>query len=394
MSASEKKTELVLVGQTPPPYNGQTVMIEVLQAGLEGRYPLEHVRMSYSASIDEVGKPKFSKFLKLFSLIYATRKALKKHPGATLYYPPASPGLIPIVRDLLYLPFVRCLAGKTVYHFHAYGIAEFLENKPLLAKLARLAYGKADLAVVPTAACQKDPVFLRSKRIETVPYGRNMPVSDFCPLSSDLCSPASVLRILFVGIHTAGKGFFDLIETARELKSRNVPVHIRCAGMWAEEKERLQAEEMMTRYGLADCITLLGNCAGDALWREYKKADVLFFPTKYVLETQGMVVVEAMAFRLPVVASCWRGPKDVVVDGQTGILCEPGSVAAYADALMELQQKPEKRIAMGIAGRKRYEECYTEERYIQRWMELLDELDRAWNLSQNRRRVGAPGLQC
>jgi glycosyltransferase involved in cell wall biosynthesis len=385
---TSKDPVLVLIGQTPPPYNGQTVMIEVLRAGLEGRFLLEHVRMSYSASIDEVGKPKLSKFLKLFSLIHATRKALKKHPGSILYYPPASPNLIPIVRDILYLPCVRYLAKKTVYHYHAYGIAEFLENKPLLAKLARLAYGKADLAVVPTAPCRKDPVFLRSKRIETVPYGRNMPAADLrpstsdlgpltpdlCPLSSDLHSPAPVLRILFVGIHTAGKGFFDLIETARELKDRDVPFHIRCAGMWAEEEERIKAEEMMTRYGLQSAITLLGNCTGDKLWQEYKNADVLFFPTKYVLETQGMVVVEAMAFSLPVVASCWRGPKDVVVDGITGFLCDPGSITAYADALTELQKSPEKRIAMGAAGRRRYEDCYTEERYIHRWMELLDEI--------------------
>jgi len=41
---SDRKPVLVLVGQTPPPYNGQTVMIEVLRAGLEGKRPLEHVR--------------------------------------------------------------------------------------------------------------------------------------------------------------------------------------------------------------------------------------------------------------------------------------------------------------------------------------------------------------
>ncbi len=400
-NVSNSKAVLVLVGQTPPPYNGQNVMIEVLLAGLEKQRPLKHVRMSYSASIDEVGKPKLSKFLTLFSLIRDTRKVLKKYPGSTLYYPPASPNWIPIVRDILYLPCVRHLAKKVVYHYHAYGIAEFLEQRPLLSKVVRWAYGKADLAVVPTASCQKDPLYLNSKRVETVPYGRNLPTSRSeveIPTSavprSELCSATgdlrpsrfarrasqdrltSDLRILFVGIHTEGKGFFDLIETAHELKERNVLFQIRCAGMWAEEKERIKAEDLIVRYGLEDFIILLGNCIGDELWREYSQADVLFFPTKYVLETQGMVVVEAMAYGLPVVASCWRGPKDVVVDGQTGILCEPGSVEAYANALMELQKNPEKRNAMGQVGRRRYEECYTEEHYIRRWMEQLDDLEK------------------
>ncbi len=362
---------LVLVGQTPPPYNGQNVMIEVLRAGLQELRPVEHVRMSYSTSIDEVGRLKFSKFFKLFALIRDTRRALKKNPGSTLYYPPASPNWIPILRDILYLPCVRHLAKKVVYHYHAYGIAEFLEHRPLLSKVARWAYGKADLAVVPTEPCQTDPLYLKSKRIETVPYGRDLPTS-----RSEAETPTlrGDLRILFVGIHTEGKGFFDLIETARELKERNVPFQIRCAGMWAEEEERIKAEELIGRYGLERFITLLGNCVGDELWREYSKAGVLFFPTKYVLETQGMVVVEAMAFGLPVVASRWRGPRDVVRDGETGFLCTQGSIEAYVNALEELRENSEKRRAMGTAGRKRYEECYTEERYIQRWMELLDEL--------------------
>ncbi len=385
---AKKKPTLILVGQTPPPYNGQTVMIEVLRAGLQNLRPVEHVRMSYSSSIDEVGKLKFSKFFKLFSLIRDTRRALKKYPGSTLYYPPAPPNLVPIIRDILFLPCVRYLAQKTVYHYHAYGIAEFLENKSMLSKLARLAYGKADLAVVPTESCQKDPIFLQSKRIETVPNGRDIPAADLRPLTSDFRLPTSRseaetptlrgdLRILFVGIHTEGKGFFDLIETARVLKERNVPFGIRCAGMWAEEEERIKAEDLIGRYGLEDFIILLGNCVGDELWREYVQADVLFFPTKYMLETQGMVVVEAMAFGLPVVASHWRGPKDVVVDGETGFLCTQGSIEAYANALAELQSNSEKRCAMGAAGRKHYEECYTEEIYIQRWMELLDEIEKS-----------------
>ncbi len=380
-----------MVGQTPPPYNGQNVMIEVLRAGLQSKRPLEHVRMSYSASIDEVGRFRFAKFFKLFSLIHHTRKALKKNPGSILYYPPASPNWIPIVRDILYLPCVRYLAKNVVYHYHAYGIAEFLEQRPLLSKVARWAYGKADLAVVPTESCQKDPIFLQSKRVVTIPYGRNMPASDLLKRSEDPDSsrrpPTSRseaetptlrgdLQILFVGIHTEGKGFFDLIETARELKERNVPFQIRCAGTWVEDAERIRAEEMIARYQLQNFITLLGNCIEDDLWREYTEAEVLFFPTKYVLETQGMVVVEAMAFGLPVVASNWRGPKDVVVDGETGFLCEPGSVEAYAAALTELQKDAEKRRMMGLAGRKRYDACYTEETFIQTWMSLLDEIER------------------
>lgn len=368
--AAGNQQVVVLVGQTPPPYTGQAVMIEFLLEGLKRHFHVEHIRMAYSDSVSEVGKFKAKKIIELFSLIYRTRRLLKRYPSAVLYYPPASPDWIPVIRDIIFLLCVRPLAKKTVYHYHAYGLSEFLTRHSFFRKTAAGAYGNADLAVVPTPSCKDETCLSSARRIEVVPYG----VDISRPAGSNHEEESEVFRILFVGIHTEGKGIFELVETANRLTERHIPVEIHCVGSWANLEEKKRVEQLICRYGLQHVIKFCGCCTGDALWRKYLWADVLFFPTHYRFETQGMVVVEAMAFGLPVVASRWHGPQDIIEDRQTGVLCEPGSVEAYTAALTELFVSIDLRKRMGSAGRLRYETLYTGEIFIGKWVSLITEL--------------------
>ena len=70
-------------------------------------------------------------------------------------------------------------------------------------------------------------------------------------------------------------------------------------------------------------------------------------------EPFGQVVVEAMTCGKPVVASAIGGIPDIVVDGESGLLVEPGNVNALREALRLLLLDPEKRRQMGIIGRER-----------------------------------------
>lgn len=366
VKSAEHRPVVVLVGQTPPPYTGQAVMIQVLLEGLKGRFHVEFVRMDYSTSIGEVGRLKTKKLLKLFQLIHRTRALLKQHPSAVLYYPPAPPALIPVFRDIIFLLCVRRTAARTAYHYHAYGLAAFLAGHPWLGRIAGCAYGKADFAVVPTQSC-KEATCLPAVRCAVVPYGIELPGSGGHRSERN----DGILRILFVGIHTEGKGIFELVETIARLSGKGIPVECRCVGSWADESEQRRIEQLVIQKGLQEIIKFRGCRIGDALWSEYLWADVFFFPTRYRLETQGMVVVEAMAFHLPVVASRWHGPQDVIEDRQTGILCPPGSVESYTKALMALYFDADLRKQMGVAGRLRYETFYTEKMFIEKWVSLI-----------------------
>ncbi len=83
----------------------------------------------------------------------------------------------------------------------------------------------------------------------------------------------------------------------------------------------------------------------------YGRSAVAVTPS-VIQEPFGLPVVEAMAAGRPVVASRAGGIPELVADGRTGLLVEPGDPLALADALLTLLADPERARAMGAAGRK------------------------------------------
>jgi glycosyltransferase involved in cell wall biosynthesis len=78
----------------------------------------------------------------------------------------------------------------------------------------------------------------------------------------------------------------------------------------------------------------------------------------------GMAAVEAMFFGLPVVATRVGGLKQIVVDGETGILIEAGQVTELCEAITYLYHHPKEATQMGIKGKQRAYEKYSAERYV------------------------------
>ncbi len=91
---------------------------------------------------------------------------------------------------------------------------------------------------------------------------------------------------------------------------------------------------MADELGIGERVEFRGRLAGRDLLAAYHEADVLITPSR--VESFGMVLVEAMASGLPVVASSVGGISEVVADGESGFLVEPGNVTAFAGKVSEL----------------------------------------------------------
>jgi len=97
-------------------------------------------------------------------------------------------------------------------------------------------------------------------------------------------------------------------------------------------------------------------------------ADVFVLPS--LAEPFGLVLVEAMALGKPVIATRVGGPLEIVEDGVTGLLVPPADPAAMAEAIRALLADPERRRAMGEAGRARFEAQFTAERMARETVEV------------------------
>ena len=99
-------------------------------------------------------------------------------------------------------------------------------------------------------------------------------------------------------------------------------------------------------------VIVLKNWPNGAVLEAWRRSLIAFAPSLWA-EPFGIVVLEAMAVGKPVIASRTGGLTDIVADGETGLLVEPGNVAALAQATQSLLDDPARREQMGQAGRER-----------------------------------------
>ena len=107
-----------------------------------------------------------------------------------------------------------------------------------------------------------------------------------------------------------------------------------------------------------DHIIQTGWLSGDDLIAAYHLADVVTFPSIY-LDPFGMINLEAMAAAKPLVATCFGGAPEIVINGETGYIVNPLETAAFAERLTHLLLNAELRQQMGLAGQAQLVERFT-----------------------------------
>ncbi len=120
--------------------------------------------------------------------------------------------------------------------------------------------------------------------------------------------------------------------------------------------------------GVADRVVPTGWLDGDELQRAYAAVDVFVTPS-ICLDTFGLVNLEAMEHRKPVVATEFGGSPEVVLDGETGLVVNPFDVEALAARIAALLRDPARARAMGEAGYLRLRERFTIARLTDEFLE-------------------------
>jgi len=156
-------------------------------------------------------------------------------------------------------------------------------------------------------------------------------------------------RILYVSRLVNRKGPHVLIRAFK-----NVLAEIPDAELVIVGEGYLKPVLEMMRYdlGLGESVKFLGDIGSGALAQTYSSSDVFVLPSLHA-ESFGMVLLEAMASEVPVIASRTGGVPEVVTDNKEGILVKPGDEEELSEALMRLLTNEGERLEMGKAGRKK-----------------------------------------
>ena len=125
--------------------------------------------------------------------------------------------------------------------------------------------------------------------------------------------------------------------------------------------------DVLREAGLGERLRMLGYREDVAAL--LAAADIFVLPSHF--EGLPMSVIEAMLSGLPVVASDIRGPREQVVEGETGLLVPMGDAGALRDAIARLAADPDLRHRMGEAGRDRAVELFDETKTVAHALDAL-----------------------
>lgn len=270
---------------------------------------------------------------------------------AVAIYPVGGAALFPAFRDLLVLPLFRLLADRVVLHFHAGGHADaWAEGAGLVAALAKRIYRRADLAVVMTAFNARDPAFLGIPRVEVIPHR----VEDSFDRSLVTREPDGMVMI-YLGHIREEKGFPELLEAFAEVSIRYPRLELRIAGDIVSPLSDHGLVALTKNLGIEDRVTFLGPLLGEAKWGALGAANLMVFPSRAPTETFGLVMVEAMMWELPLVASDWRGNREVAGENG-GILFDvaPNFTDQLAVALNRAIDRRDQWAHWGLVNRQRF----------------------------------------
>jgi glycosyltransferase involved in cell wall biosynthesis len=184
----------------------------------------------------------------------------------------------------------------------------------------------------------------------------------------------SGVRFVFLGRLAAWKGVKFLLDAFSAVADQNPSAHLDILG----DGEMLDALQEQSRVlNLTERVTFVGWVSAHDGASRLRAADVLVLPSLH--EVGGIVILEAMAAGLPVIATDWGGPSQHVTD-ETGIRVKPdskdGFVKGLSDAMLRLAADPDLRRKMGEAGKKRvagnlYDWDSKTRRFLQIYAELL-----------------------
>lgn len=241
--------------------------------------------------------------------------------------------------------------GELLWSFHGFAEGHSFPLRRRLASRTLAALTGHLLAVCRDSAERYARLAgIRADRFDViyngVDTGRFLPRDDAHALRQSLGLPVDRVLVTAVGSLTPVKNHLGLLEAAgRHGAECGDAATFLIVG---EGALRAELEGEIERRGLRDRVRLYG--ASDRVPEILAASDLFVLPSQ--LEGMSNAILEAMASGLPVVAFRVGGNPELVVHGETGLLCEAGDHGALAAAIGRLVRHREERAAMGEHARR------------------------------------------
>ena len=249
----------------------------------------------------------------------------------------------------IWLRDVGLLQGTLLTFCHGYDFSELVQahGPGIFERL----FARGDLFVANTEYTKRRILAIGapSARTLTLPVGL---FPDRLRYRVRYAAPDRPVRFLSIGRLVEKKGHGLAIRAFRQVLDAGINARL---GIIGDGPLRAELAALIAELGLGDTVTLLGRHSQESVAHLADQADLFVLASTASasgdVEGQGLVLQEAQAMGLPVIASNHNGFPEGMRDGETGMLVQEADIDALGAAMIQLAQHPENWAPMGRAGR-------------------------------------------
>ena len=263
----------------------------------------------------------------------------------------------------------RAFFCKVVCHLRGGFFREWIEGaNPLTRAYVKLTHSFVHGQIV-LGECLKYLFdgYVKRSRLYVVPNGKDYDVQPKVRLNK------GAVRVLYLANIIRTKGVVDLLQSVPIVVAENPKVEFRFAGDWIHPELKKEVDSYM-RVNADLPVRFLGKVNAEEKYRALSSSDIFVFPTYYPPEGHPWVLIEAMAFGLPIVTTDQGAIRETVIDGVNGYLVEKRNPKDLAEKIKLLADNRELRKRMSQESRKRYLNEFTEVRMVERMSSTFDKV--------------------
>jgi glycosyltransferase involved in cell wall biosynthesis len=379
------KPRILFVLHLPPPVHGAAVVGKCIRDSerVNRAFDCHYVNLTTAQSLEDIGKGGLKKLLAYCKKLREIYQAIRQtRPDYVYVTPNTAKG--PFYKDFVIVEWCKLWSGKkAILHFHNKGVST-RQDRWLDNLLYRRFFHHTEVILLGEPLYEDIKKYVDEKRVHYCPNGIGTgTASPPTPLlkARGVATLTEVPRILWLTNIMLTKGLMEFLDALVVLKERNVGFFVDFVGGMTAEITEEQFQQALATRGLETCTQYAGRKYGEEKERFFNGADIFVLPS--YTEAFPLTILEAMQHGLPIVATNVGGISTAVENGINGILIGGGKpvmsldyrpdAQELADALQTLLENGDLRQKMGKAGKERFEQEFTQDRFEQRMVKVLRE---------------------
>ena len=324
------KPRILFILHLPPPIHGAAMMGKYIQESelINSSFDCFCINLATAGSLSDIGHVSLEKLLKYLLLLRYISHVVKEIRPELVYITPNAGGKA-FFKDFIVVQMLKSMGCKIIAHYHNKGVSAY-QSKWIYNFLYKRFF--SNLKVILLAENLYKDIAKYVKREDVYICPNCIPSS--CKEEMEARRNNVIPHLLFLSNLLISKGVIVLLDALKILKEKEYTFVCQFIGGETAEINAVQFFEEVNKRELSDLVTYVGRKVREEKEAFFRQADIFVFPTYY--ETFGLVNLEAMEYKLPVISTNEGGIPDIVKDGENGLICEKQNPVSLADCIAKL----------------------------------------------------------